>query len=541
VAPSITTQPTNQTVSAGQTATFIAAASGSPAPTVQWQVSTDGGATYSNVAGATSTTLSFSTTIGQNGNLYHAVFTNVAGTATTNPASLTVIPPPAVSGQIAYNDGYTPDITTYPNQRSMVTQVVVTFNAVVTLDTSNHGSADPTGAITVQNLDTGTYETGLHFATDNSSGHSALTVTFNANNTTDPDPDTGGSVADGNYTVIVHANLIQNASPDHQTMVSDFQDYFYRLFGDLFGTRRVNNSDASVFTAAYFALRGSANYLQCLDYTNAGRINNAAASAFTANYFVLLAPPPALPPTTLTATQDTGNPQKIDLSWLAPTGPTPTTYNIYRGTSSGNEILVATVTGTTFTYIDGPLAHGTYYYKVTAVYGSSANAVESTPSNEATAVAQLNGSTPSELAPSGSPDVVASYGPATEPIPSDPLQADPLAPELFEAGWVFIHPQRENQEFSSLTYTVTLLTTTEDTTLDDSSTLATNESTQVFGEAVPQIMLDGDAQESVDPVVWEERDRFFAEQTWISTLTALIDLSTGPSEIEAGQRGSLNI
>src|SRR5882724_1744004 len=63
--PTITTQPANQTVTAGQTATFTAAATGSPTPTVQWQVSTDGGTTFSNVSGATSTTLSFTTALSQ--------------------------------------------------------------------------------------------------------------------------------------------------------------------------------------------------------------------------------------------------------------------------------------------------------------------------------------------------------------------------------------------------------------------------------------------------------------------------------------------
>ena len=61
-APSVTTNPSDQTVSAGRRATFTAAASGNPTPTVQWQVSTDGGATFSNIAGATSTTLSFAAT-----------------------------------------------------------------------------------------------------------------------------------------------------------------------------------------------------------------------------------------------------------------------------------------------------------------------------------------------------------------------------------------------------------------------------------------------------------------------------------------------
>src|SRR5262249_46649511 len=101
--PAITTQPTNQTVTAGQTATFAAAATGSPTPKVQWQVSTNGGATFSNISRATSTTLSFTTALSQSGNQYRAVFTNSAGTARTTTATLTVTsapPPPPTSGII---------------------------------------------------------------------------------------------------------------------------------------------------------------------------------------------------------------------------------------------------------------------------------------------------------------------------------------------------------------------------------------------------------------------------------------------------------
>src|ERR1700735_109282 len=45
VAPAITMNPASVTVTAGAAATFSAAATGQPAPTIQWQVSTNGGAT----------------------------------------------------------------------------------------------------------------------------------------------------------------------------------------------------------------------------------------------------------------------------------------------------------------------------------------------------------------------------------------------------------------------------------------------------------------------------------------------------------------
>jgi hypothetical protein len=97
-APTVTSSPHSQTVNAGQTATFTAAGTGNPAPTVQWQVSTDAGNTFSNIAGATGTTLTLSgTTAGQNGNIYQAVFTNSVGSVTTTRATLTVRYAPVVS------------------------------------------------------------------------------------------------------------------------------------------------------------------------------------------------------------------------------------------------------------------------------------------------------------------------------------------------------------------------------------------------------------------------------------------------------------
>ena len=93
--PTVTTNPTSVTVITGQTASFSAAATGLPTPTVQWQVSTNGGSTFTNVGGATSDTYSLSTVLGDNGYQFRAVFTNVVGPATTTAATLTVnVQPP---------------------------------------------------------------------------------------------------------------------------------------------------------------------------------------------------------------------------------------------------------------------------------------------------------------------------------------------------------------------------------------------------------------------------------------------------------------
>jgi hypothetical protein len=88
--PAITTQPATQAVVLGSNATFSAVATGTPTPTVQWQVSTDGGNTWGNVSGATSSSYALTPTESESGYEYRAAFTNSQGTTDTNPASLIV-------------------------------------------------------------------------------------------------------------------------------------------------------------------------------------------------------------------------------------------------------------------------------------------------------------------------------------------------------------------------------------------------------------------------------------------------------------------
>jgi hypothetical protein len=89
-APQVTTQPTGQTLEDGASATFTAAASGSPTPSVQWEVSSNGGGSWSAIAGATSASYSFTAGSAQNTHEYRAAFSNAHGSVTTNAATLTV-------------------------------------------------------------------------------------------------------------------------------------------------------------------------------------------------------------------------------------------------------------------------------------------------------------------------------------------------------------------------------------------------------------------------------------------------------------------
>jgi alpha-tubulin suppressor-like RCC1 family protein len=102
LAPAVTRQPLDATVEEGQSAVFEASGSGFPTPSEQWEISTDAGASWSPVAGATEPQLIIaSATIAENGSEYRGVFTNAAGKVTSNVATLTVHRAPTVTEQPA--------------------------------------------------------------------------------------------------------------------------------------------------------------------------------------------------------------------------------------------------------------------------------------------------------------------------------------------------------------------------------------------------------------------------------------------------------
>src|SRR4051794_5247276 len=91
-APTVATSPQDASITYGADATFTAAGTGNPAPTVQWQVKT--GATWADLPGKTASTLALSKpAVSQSGEQYRAVYSNSCGgtqSATSNAATLTV-------------------------------------------------------------------------------------------------------------------------------------------------------------------------------------------------------------------------------------------------------------------------------------------------------------------------------------------------------------------------------------------------------------------------------------------------------------------
>jgi Immunoglobulin I-set domain len=113
-APSITRQPSNQSVNVGQTASFSVTASGSMPLSYQWQ---KGGIAIGGATEATYTTAA--TAIGDNASTFSVVVSNAAGSQTSSSATLTVTA--AVSAPI---------ITQQPNNQTAIVGQTVTFSVV---------------------------------------------------------------------------------------------------------------------------------------------------------------------------------------------------------------------------------------------------------------------------------------------------------------------------------------------------------------------------------------------------------------------------
>ncbi|MCX8520925.1 MAG: immunoglobulin domain-containing protein, partial [Rhodoferax sp.] len=131
-APAISIQPTDQAVTAGQSATFSITASGTGPLTYQWQKN------GTDISGATDSTYSIPTTsLGDTGAVFTVVVSNSAGTVTSNPATLTVS-----ENAVA---GVAPTVNVQPTDQAVTAGQSATFSV----------TASGTGPLTYQWLKNG--------------------------------------------------------------------------------------------------------------------------------------------------------------------------------------------------------------------------------------------------------------------------------------------------------------------------------------------------------------------------------------------------
>ena len=183
--PTIQTQPAARTVNLGAPASFTVSAAGDPAPTYQWQVSLDGGSTWTNVSsGSGGTTASYTTGAtgaGDNGSLFQVVIGNGVGAGVTSaPAALTVILPSIV-------------INTYPANKLVTAGATASFTVAATAvpAPTYQWQLSQTGGSSWSNVSTGsggtsaTYTTAATSMGDNGNLYQVI-ITSGANSVTSP-------------------------------------------------------------------------------------------------------------------------------------------------------------------------------------------------------------------------------------------------------------------------------------------------------------------------------------------------------------------
>jgi hypothetical protein len=160
--PTVTTHPSDATTNVGLAVTLTAVASGTPTPTVKWQVNTGTGSEFTDLtnsgvySGVTATTLTITgATAAMNGYKYRAMFSNVvqsgvpttAATLTVNPAlQVTVTTLPAGVVNMLYHQ----TITVFGGTTPYTTFKIDNFNAGGTGLTAQQIVADAsTGTIVI--------------------------------------------------------------------------------------------------------------------------------------------------------------------------------------------------------------------------------------------------------------------------------------------------------------------------------------------------------------------------------------------------------
>lgn len=236
--PNIQTQPLTQSICAGGTVSLTAAATRDTS--LQWQVSTDHGVTFTNISGATNTSYTFTAST-QNGYQYRVIFRNAAGVDTTTVATITVNAPAVnnISYSLCQGSSYTIGSHTYSTAGTYYDTIVggsshgcdsiiilqlSGTNASYTATVSHASCSVPVSGAGYQWLDCSTHQpvagaTTQNFtATHNGSYRCVITI-GSCIDTTNCVSVTGVGIADINP---YHFNLYPNPTSGSFTIENDY-------------------------------------------------------------------------------------------------------------------------------------------------------------------------------------------------------------------------------------------------------------------------------------------------------------------------------
>ena len=378
LAPTITTQPANQTVTAGQTATFTVVAAGTAPLSYQWRKN---GANISGATAASYTTPATATS--DSGSSFTVMVSNSAGTVTSAGATLTVNAAPAPAIQV------NPTAINFAN-------VVVGANLSQALIIKNTGTA----TLTISQVSA----TGSGFSVSgfslpfsvNAGQQTTITVAFI--------PTVVGS-ASGNVSIVSNAPT----SPTSVGLTGTAIAATFTLgispsslsFGNVTtGTSSpaqnilISNTGNSAVTISQITLSGTGysmtgggapvtlNPTQSI--TLSVQLSPTVTGTSNGGVSVVSNATGSPASVSLTGTGVAPSQHSVALSWTASTSAV-VGYNVYRGTVSGGpytKINSSVIAATNYT--DSTVQSGTTYYYVATAVDASGN--ESVYSNEVQAV-----------------------------------------------------------------------------------------------------------------------------------------------------------
>ena len=378
VAPTITTQPANQTVTAGQTATFTVVAGGTAPLSYQWQKS------GVNIAGATSASYTTQvTTTTDSGSTFDVVVTNTAGTVTSAAATLTV------------NAAPTPAIQVNPTSINFGNDVVGT-NLSQALIIRNTGTAALT--ITQVNPTVSVFSvSGFSLPLNVAAGQqTTITVAFR--------PTTAGAVS-GNLSMVsnapgsptsiglsgtgVAATLTLNMTPTSLSfgnVTTGTSSASENVTITNTGNANITISQISVSGTGY-SLTGGSTPVTLTPSQNlilVAQFSPLAAGSVSGSISIVSNASGSPASVTLSGTGVAPVQHSVTLSWNGSTS-VVSGYNVYRSTVSGSSyVKVNTSLDSGLGFTDTTVQSGTTYYYVTTAVDASNN--ESAFSNEVPAV-----------------------------------------------------------------------------------------------------------------------------------------------------------
>ena len=170
------------------------------------------------------------------------------------------------------------------NQRSLVKQIVVSFDEIVTLST---------GAFTLTQRGTSGGPVGLDTPNiSNVTGKSVVTLTFSG------DFVTAGSLDDGNYELTINGAAISSTASGQlldankdgseggiRTDGDQEEDKFFRFYGDFDGDRDVDGIDFGQFRTTFFKSSNSPDFIASFDYDSDGDVDGIDFGQFRQRFF----------------------------------------------------------------------------------------------------------------------------------------------------------------------------------------------------------------------------------------------------------------